>query len=381
MMQHTSKLPDLETTIFSVMSALAIKHNAVNLSQGFPNFKSDQKLINLVNKTMISGHNQYAPMPGTLRLRQAIANKFELLYNSSYHPEHEITITSGATQAIYSAITAFVKPEDEVIVFRPAYDSYIPSIELSGGKAISIQMKHPDYAIDWEEVSDKINSKTKMIIVNTPHNPTGTVLSKNDMLQLQKLTESTDILVLSDEVYEHIIFDGEQHQSACLFKDLKSRSFITASFGKTFHNTGWKIGYCCAPKELMDEFRKVHQFNVFSVNHPIQVALSEYLETHSHYQELSGFFQQKRDFFLGLIKDSRFKFTPSKGTYFQSLDYSNITDKNDFEFAKELTIEKGLASIPVSVFNLNKLDHKMLRFCFAKTDDTLIKAAEILNSI
>ncbi|MEZ4797151.1 MAG: methionine aminotransferase [Flavobacteriaceae bacterium] len=380
-MQHTSKLPDLETTIFSVMSALAIKHNAVNLSQGFPNFKSDQKLINLVNKTMISGHNQYAPMPGTLRLRQAITNKFELLYNSSYHPEHEITITSGATQAIYSAITAFVKPEDEVIVFRPAYDSYIPSIELSGGKAISIQMKHPDYAIDWEEVSDKINSKTKMIIVNTPHNPTGTVLSKNDMLQLQKLTESTDILVLSDEVYEHIIFDGEQHQSACLFKDLKSRSFITASFGKTFHNTGWKIGYCCAPKELMDEFRKVHQFNVFSVNHPIQVALSEYLETPSHYQELSGFFQQKRDFFLGLIKDSRFKFTPSKGTYFQSLDYSNITDKNDFEFAKELTIEKGLASIPVSVFNLNKLDHKMLRFCFAKTDETIIKAAEILNAI
>ena len=380
-MQHTSKLPNLETTIFSVMSALAIKHNAVNLSQGFPNFKSDQTLIDLVKNAMNAGHNQYAPMPGTLRLRQAIANKFELLYNSSYHPETEITITSGATQAIYSAITAFIKPDDEVIVFRPAYDSYVPSVELCGGKVVSIQMKHPDYGIDWNEVKTNITSKTKMIIINTPHNPSGTILSKNDMLQLEKLTEGTNILVLSDEVYEHLIYDGEQHQSACLFKVLKSRSFITASFGKTFHNTGWKIGYCCAPKELMDEFRKVHQFNVFSVNHPIQVALSEYLETSSHYQDLSGFFQQKRDFFLGLIRDSRFKFTPSKGTYFQSLDYSNITNKNDFEFAKELTIEKGIASIPISVFNLNKLDHKVLRFCFAKTDDTLIKAAEILNTI
>jgi methionine aminotransferase len=363
------------------MSALAIEHNAVNLSQGFPNFKSDQVLIDLVNKAMNAGHNQYAPMPGTMRLRQAIANKFELLYKSSYHPETEITITSGATQAIYSAITAFIKPDDEVIVFRPAYDSYIPSVELCGGKVVSIQMKHPDYGIDWSEVKANITSKTKMIIINTPHNPSGTILSMNDMLQLQQLTEGTNILVLSDEVYEHLIYDGEQHLSACLFKGLKSRSFITASFGKTFHNTGWKIGYCCAPKELMDEFRKVHQFNVFSVNHPIQVALSEYLETPSHYQDLSGFFQQKRDFFLGLIKDSRFKFTPSKGTYFQSLDYSNITNKNDFEFAKELTIKKGIASIPISVFNLNKLDHKVLRFCFAKTDDTLIKAAEILNAI
>jgi methionine aminotransferase len=380
-MKHTSKLPNLETTIFSVMSTLAIKHNAVNLSQGFPNFKSDQKLIDLVNKAMKAGHNQYAPMPGSMRLRQAIANKFEQLYNSSYNPENEITITSGATQAIYSAITAFIKPDDEVIVFRPAYDSYIPSIELSGGKVVSIQMKHPDYAIDWDEVSTRITSKTKMIIINTPHNPSGTILSKSDMLQLQKLTEETNILILSDEVYEHLIYDGEQHQSVCLFKGLKARSFITASFGKTFHNTGWKIGYCCAPKELMHEFRKVHQFNVFSVNHPIQIALSEYLEIPSHYQNLSGFFQQKRDFFLELIKDSRFKFTPSKGTYFQTLDYSNITNKNDCEFAQELTIEKGIASIPISVFNLNKLDHKVLRFCFAKTDDTLIKAAKILNSI
>lgn len=380
-MQHTSKLPNLETSIFSVMSALAHKHNAINLSQGFPNFKSDQKLIDLVNKAMNSGCNQYAPMPGTLRLRQAIANKFELLYNSSYHPETEITVTSGATQAIYSAISAFIKPNDEVIVFRPAYDCYVPSVELNGGKVISIQLKNPDYLIDWNEVKQKITTKTKMIIINTPHNPSGTILSKNDMIQLENLTNGTNIIVLSDEVYEHIVFDDEQHQSACLFKGLKARSFITASFGKTFHNTGWKTGYCCAPKELMDEFRKVHQFNVFSVNHPIQIALAEYLETPSHYQDLSGFFQQKRDFFLGLIQDSRFTFSPSKGTYFQFLNYSEITTKNDVDFATELTIKNGLASIPISVFNLNKLDYKTLRFCFAKTDETLIKAAEILNKI
>ena len=380
-MQHSSKLPNLETTIFSVMSALAHKHKAINLSQGYPNFKSDQKLKDLVYKAMNSGYNQYAPMPGTLQLRQAIANKFEGLYNSSYHPETEITVTAGATQAIYSAITAFIKSNDEVIVFRPAYDSYVPSVELNGGKVVSIQLQHPKYAIDWNEVKASITTRTKMIIINTPHNPSGTILSKNDMLQLQEITEGTNIIVLSDEVYEHIIFDEEQHQSVCLFKGLKARSFITASFGKIFHNTGWKIGYCCAPKELMDEFLKVHQFNVFSVNHPLQVALSEYLETPSHYKQLSEFYQQKRDFFLGLIKESRFKFTPSKGTYFQMLDYSEITSKNDVEFARELTVEKGIASIPVSVFNLNKLDNKILRFCFAKTDDTLKRGAEILNSI
>lgn len=380
-MQHHSKLPNLETTIFSVMSALALEHNAINLSQGYPNFKSDQKLKDLVYKAMNSGYNQYAPMPGVLRLRQAIAKKFEMLYNSSYHPETEITVTAGATQAIYSAITAFIKPNDEVIVFRPAYDSYVPSVELNGGKVVSIQMKHPYYNIDWYEVKANITSRTKMIIINTPHNPTGTILSENDMLQLQVITEGTNIIVLSDEVYEHIIFDGEQHQSVCRFKGLKARSFITASFGKTFHNTGWKVGYCCAPRDLMDEFLKVHQFNVFSVNHPMQVALAEYLETPNHYQQLSGFYQEKRDFFLDLIKGSRFKFVPSKGTYFQPLDYSEITDKNDEAFARELTIEKGVASIPVSVFNFNKLDNKLLRFCFAKTEDTLKRGAEILNTI
>ncbi|MCK0179577.1 methionine aminotransferase [Flavobacteriaceae bacterium S0862] len=380
-MNHQSKLPNLETTIFSVMSALAHKYKAINLSQGFPDFKGDQKLIDLVNANMNDGYNYYAPMPGVLKLREAIAKKYDDLYSSTYNPDNEITVTAGATQAIYTAITAFIRPGDEVIVFRPAYDCYIPSIELNGGKAISIQLHKPYYKIDWNNVAKVINNNTKMIIINTPHNPSGTVFSKEDMLQLQKLTNNTNIIVLSDEVYEHIIFDGEQHQSVCLFPELKSRSFISASFGKTFHNTGWKTGYCCAPKDLMDEFVKVHQFNVFSVNHPIQLALAEYLKEPKHYLELSGLFQEKRDLFLNLIKESRFAFTPSKGTYFQALDYSNISNENDYDLAIRLTEEKGIASIPISVFNKNKLDEKMLRFCFAKTDDTLKRGADILNSI
>ena len=380
-MQHISKLPNLEPSIFSVMSALAHKHSAINLSQGFPNFKGDQKLIDLVSKAMNDGYNHYAPMHGVYKLREAIANKYDLLYGSSYHPENEIVITAGATQAIYAAVTAFVKPNDEVIVFRPAYDCYIPTIELCGAKAVSVQLTYPDYGINWEEVKQKITPKTKMIIINTPHNPSGTVFSQSDMLQLQELTKNTNIIVLSDEVYEHIIFDGDKHQSVCLFSDLKSRSFITASFGKTFHNTGWKVGYSCAPKVLMDEFVKVHEFSVFSIHHPTQKALAEYLNTPNHYLELSEFFQEKRDLFLMLIKDSRFTFTPSKGTYFQALNYSNISEENDYDLAIGLTKDKGIASIPFSVFNVNKLDEKMLRFCFAKTDDTLKRGAEILCNI
>lgn len=380
-MQHISKLPNLETTIFSVMSALAHKHKAINLSQGFPDFKGDQKLIDLVSANMNAGYNYYAPMPGVFKLREAIAKKYDALYSSSYNPDNEITVTAGATQAIYTAITAFIRPGDEVIVFRPAYDCYIPSVELNGGKVVSIQLHKPSYKIDWNEVAQAINSNTKMIIINTPHNPSGKVFSKADMLQLKKLTNYTNIIVLSDEVYEHIIFDGEEHQSVCLFPELKSRSFITASFGKTFHNTGWKTGYCCAPKELMEEFVKVHQFNVFSVNHPIQLALAEYLEEPNHYLELSSFFQEKRDLFLSLIKESRFTFTPSKGTYFQALDYSSFSDEGDYDLAIRLTKEHGIASIPISVFNKDKLDEKMLRFCFAKTDNTLKRGAEILCNI
>lgn len=380
-MKLNSKLPHLETTIFAVMSAMANSYNAINLSQGYPNFKSDTKLMKLVYNAMTSGYNQYAPMQGALALRIAISNKFEHLYNTTYHPDKEITVTAGATQAIYTAITAVIQPKDEVIVFRPAYDSYVPTIELNGGKAISIQLIKPHYKIKWEEVKSAITPKTKMVIVNTPHNPTGTVLSKQDMLQLQALTKGTNIIVLSDEVYEHLVYDDEKHQSACLFSDLKSRSFITASFGKTFHNTGWKMGYCCAPEELMTEFLKVHQFNVFSVNHPTQIALSEYLKDEQTYLKLSEFYQKKRDLFLRLIKHSRFKFLPSKGTYFQAVDFSEISNQNDFDFVTWLTKEKGVAAIPFSSFNLNKNDEKMIRFCFAKTDETLIKAADILCTI
>lgn len=380
-MHHDSKLPNVGTTIFTVMSALANKHNALNLSQGFPNFKSDQKLIDLVCHAMNSGHNQYAPMAGSLELRVAITTKFEQLYKTTYNPDSEITVTAGATQAIFTIISTFIKPEDEVILFRPAYDCYEPAIELNGGKPISIQLVAPHYKVDWTEVSKKITSKTKMVIINTPQNPSGTVFSKDDMLKLQDLLKETNIILLSDEVYEHIIFDGEAHQSACLFTDLKARSFIVASFGKTFHNTGWKLGYCCAPKELMAEFQKVHQFNVFCVNHPMQKALADYIQEPNHYLELSTFYQRKRDLFLSLIKDSRFKFIPAQGTYFQVLDYSDITTENDVEFAKRLTIDQKIAAIPLSVFNTGNLDNKVLRFCFAKTDATLKEAAAILNRI
>lgn len=380
-MQHRSKLPNVSTTIFTVMSGLAQKYNAINLSQGFPNFDVNTELMDLVSNAMKNGNNQYAPMAGSLELRKEISKKFELLYDSSYHPENEITITAGATQAIFTIISAFIAKDDEVIIFKPAYDCYEPSIELNGGNVIPIQLNAPNYKVDWVEVENKITSKTKMIIFNTPQNPCGTIFSKDDLLQLHKLTENTNIIVLSDEVYEHIIFDGLQHESVCKFKELKKRSFITASFGKTFHVTGWKIGYCCAPKELMDEFRKVHQFNVFSVHHPSQIAITEYLKQPNHYLELSSFYQQKRDLFLELIKDSNFEFVPSQGTYFQNLSYENISNEKDIDFAKRLVTEFGIASIPLSVFNVSQQDDKMLRFCFAKKDETLKQAAEIINRI
>lgn len=380
-MQHISKLPEVGTTIFSVMSGLAKKYNAINLSQGFPDFGSDQKLIDFVSKAMNSGYNQYAPMAGNLELRSAISKKMDALYSAGYHPEHEITITAGATQAISTIISAFIKPNDEVLIFKPAYDSYEPGIRLNGGKAIPIQLQAPDFSVDWNVVKQKINGRTKMIIINTPHNPSGTIFSKEDMLQLQDITRNTDIVVLSDEVYEHMIYDGEKHQSACMFPDLKSRSFVVASFCKTFHNTGWRIGYCCAPKVLMNLFRQVHQFSVFCVHHPTQKGIADYMKEPKHYMELPVFYQKKRDLFLNLIKDSRFTFTPSKGTYFQVLDYSKITKEYDVDFAKRLTKELGIASIPLSVFNENNLDNHVLRFCFAKTDDTLKRAADILNRI
>lgn len=380
-MQHNSKLPNVKTTIFSVMSGLAKAHGAINLSQGFPDFGGDKKLIDLVCKAMNSGYNQYAPMAGNLELREAIAKKIDALYSSAYHPETEITVTAGATQAISTIITAFVRENDEVIIFKPAYDSYEPSVKLNGGKVIPIQLQAPSFKVNWNAVEQKINNQTKMIIINTPHNPTGTIFSKEDLLELERITKNTNIIILSDEVYEHMVFNGEKHQSICLFPGLKSRSFLVASFCKTFHNTGWRIGYCCAPKELMNLFMQVHQFNVFCIHHPTQKGIADYLQEPSHYLNLGAFYQKKRDLFLNLIKGSRFRFTASKGTYFQVLDYSKITQEYDVDYAKKLTVESGLASIPLSVFNQDNLDNKVLRFCFAKKDETLKRAAEILTNI
>ncbi|MBC8754451.1 methionine aminotransferase [Kordia sp. YSTF-M3] len=380
-MQQTSKLPNVGTTIFTVMSQLAAKENALNLAQGFPNFPSDPKLIEMVQQALRENYNQYAPMPGALILREAIAEKMELLYQRTYNPETEITVTAGATQAIFTIISAFVRPNDEVIIFTPAYDCYAPAVEVHGGKVVPIQLKGTSFSVDWNEVRSKITTKTKLMIINTPHNPSGTVLSRADMLELSSILENTNIILLSDEVYEHIIFDDAQHQSVALYPKLAERAFITASFGKTFHNTGWKMGYCVAPKALMDEFKKVHQFNVFSVNHPMQIGIGRYLKNPENYLELPAFFQRKRDYFLNAIKDSRFTWKPSQGTYFQVLSYKNITDELDTEFAKRLTREHKIASIPLSVFNTYKEDHKLLRFCFAKTEETLAQAAEILNKI
>jgi methionine aminotransferase len=376
-----SKLPKLGTTIFSVMSALANEHKAINLSQGFPNFDVSPKLIELTSEAMRSGKNQYAPMPGVKELREVVCEKVEALYGTAYDPETEITVTSGATQAIYTAITATVREGDEVVIFTPAYDCYEPAIELNGGKAVYVKLKAPTYGIDWDEVKKVVNRKTRMIIINTPHNPTGATISASDMQQLEKLTRSTDILVLSDEVYEHIIFDGATHQSAALYPGLAERSFIVASFGKTFHATGWKMGYCLAPAALMAEFRKSHQFIVFTVNTPVQYAMAEYLKDSDTYTGLPSFYQEKRDYFVNLIKDSRFTVEPAAGTYFQLLGYKDISEEADTAFAKRLTIEKGIASIPVSVFYHQMVDDKVLRFCFAKDNETLEKAAEIINSI
>ncbi|HEX8516389.1 MAG TPA: methionine aminotransferase [Bacteroidia bacterium] len=376
-----SKLPKVGTTIFTVMSKLAAEHNAINLSQGFPDFDSDPDLTTLVNKYMKAGQNQYAPMPGLLSLRQMLAQKTEELYKAKYDPETEITVTAGATQAIYTAITAVIREGDEVIIFEPAYDCYQPAVELNGGKTIFLQLKAPGYFIDWEEVKKVISHRTKMIIINTPHNPTGSTMSAEDMKQLEKLTKGTDIIIISDEVYEHIIYDGKAHQSIARFPKLAERSFIISSFGKTYHTTGWKIGYCVAPQNLMTEFRKVHQFLVFSSNTPIQHALAEYLREKSHYMELGKFYQLKRDYFISRIKNSRFSFTATPGTYFQLLNYRKISKEKDTEYAIRLTKEFGLASIPVSVFYHEKTDHNVLRFCFAKKEETLDKAAEIINKI
>jgi len=377
----SSKLPDATTSIFAVMSKLAHEEQAINLSQGYPDFPSSPQLVELVSKAMREGFNQYAPMPGIFSLRDVISDKILSLYGTQYNPDTEITITAGATQAIYTIITAMVQSGDEVVIFAPAYDCYDPAVRINGGKTIEIELKAPDFKIDWQLLKASLTERTKMIIINTPHNPTGTVMSKDDMKQLEGLVKNTDIVILSDEVYEHIIFDGEAHQSVARFPGLAERSFIVASFGKTFHNTGWKMGYCAGPAALMAEFRKVHQYNVFSVNHPIQRALATYMKSPENYLSLSAFFQQKRDLFLSAIEKSKFSFKPSKGTYFQLLEYKSISNDSDIELAKRWTKEKNIASIPISVFYKQGLDNKLLRFCFAKRDETLLRGAEILNNI
>ncbi len=375
-----TKLPNVKTSIFTIMSKMAQEYNAINLSQGFPDFKSDPILINLVNQAMQSGYNQYAPMAGDKVLREAIASKILTLYGNDYCPEQEICITAGATQAIFTALATLINKDDEAIIFTPAYDCYEPTIRLFNGKTIPIQLYAPNYKIDWDVVKTKITHKTKLIILNTPHNPTGTIANNEDLINLQKLVIANNLYVLSDEVYEHIIFDNAQHHSVVLYPELRKRSFIVASFGKTFHNTGWKVGYCLAPKELMTEFKKTHQYNVFCVNHPVQKALATYLETPTNYKNLATFYQEKRDFFISELSGSRFKIIPSKGTYFQLLDFSNSTDESDIQVAEKLTKEYGVATIPTSVFNTNNEDFKQLRVCFAKEEETLKKAAKILKN-
>ncbi|WP_149273895.1 methionine aminotransferase [Pareuzebyella sediminis] len=376
-----SKLPDVKTTIFTTVGNLARKHGAIDLSQGFPNFEADKKLMELVTLAMHQGHNQYAAMQGYYGLREIIAKKIEKLHGRVYHPDEEVTITVGATQAIFTAITAFVHSGDEVIVIKPAYDCYEPAIVLNGGIPVYVQLSKKDYKIDWEDLKGKINTKTRMLIINTPHNPSGRIFSKDEMLQLQEILRPTDIIVVSDEVYEHIVFDGEEHESASRFDALAERSFVCASFGKTFHVTGWKMGYCAAPSDLMHEFRKSHQFAVFCVDHPVQRAMAKYLEDERHYLELNSFYQKKRDFFLSGLQQTKFRFTPSQGTYFQLLDYSELTDERDEDLAKRLIIDYKLASIPISSFNTGQRNDGVLRFCFAKKKETLEAAIEILSNV
>lgn len=377
----TSKLPQTGTTIFTIMSALAQEHGAINLSQGFPDFACSPKLIELVNHYMKQGFNQYAPMPGVMKLREKIAQKTQDLYSAVYNPETEITVTPGGTHALYTAITTFVKEGDEVIVIEPSYDSYVPAIQLNGGRPVFVELKYPEYRVDWNEVKKLINYKTRMIIVNTPHNPSGITLNAQDMQKLEKMVKNTDVIVLSDEVYEHIIFDGLEHQSVARYPHLAERSIIVSSFGKTYHTTGWKMGYVLAPEKLMAEFRKVHQFICFSANTPIQYALAEFLDDKATYTELAAFYQEKRDYFQKLVKGSKFKIMPCEGSYFQLLNYSKITHEKDTDFATRLTKEFKVASIPTSVFYHKKNDNQVLRFCFAKENETLEKAAENLHKI
>lgn len=378
----TTKLPKVGTTIFTVMSQMAAEHNAINLSQGFPDFDGPKKLLDAVGQYIGQGANQYAPMTGMPVLREEIAKKVAALYGATVSAESEITVTSGATEALFAAISAVVQPGDEVIVFDPAYDSYEPAIELNGGVAVHLQLQPPGFHIDWQHLKDAITAKTRMIVINTPHNPTGSILSAQDLEQLAELVRDTDILLLGDEVYEHIVFDGHKHHSLLSHPELYQRSFVVSSFGKTYHTTGWKIGYCVAPAILSAEFRKVHQYLTFSTSTPMQLALADIMRDEpSHYHDLPAFYQHKRDLFNTLIQPSKFSFAPGEGTYFQLVDYSTISDMSDVAFCQWLIKEVGVAAIPVSVFCQTPPKMKLVRFCFAKDDATLKQAAERLLAI
>lgn len=379
--QIFSKLPNAGTSIFAVMSKMAHEHGAVNLSQGFPDFPISSALISRVHHYMKQGFNQYAPMPGVLSLREAIAAKQEAAYGVSYDPNDEITITAGATQALFTAISSFVKEADEVIIFEPAYDSYAPSVIAQGGIVKYAELQAPYFRIDWDAVKRMVSNRTRMIIINSPHNPTGSLLDASDLKELEAICADTDIIVLSDEVYEHLIFDGHVHQSVCRFPGLTERSLVVGSFGKTFHATGWKTGFVLAPKELTKEFRKHHQFVVFASNTPVQYALADFLQDSKNYSELAGFYQQKRDFFAQGLAASRFNLLPCYGTYFQLVDYSNISDEPEMQFAERLVKEHGVAVIPVSAFYHRQLNQSLIRLCFAKTEETLSKALTLLCKV
>ena len=376
-----SKLPWVGTTIFTVMSRLAADCGAINLSQGFPDFQAEPALFEATAQAMRDGRNQYPPMIGVPELRDAIARKVESLYGLRYDSEREITVTAGATQAIFTAIAAFVRSGDEVIVFAPFYDSYVPSIEAVGGRAVHASLAYPDYAPDWAQVRSLVTPRTRMIIINSPHNPTGSVLGADDLAALAELTRDTDIVVLSDEVYEHIVFDGVAHASVATHAELAARSVVVSSFGKTYHITGWKIGYVLAPETLMNEFRKVHQFNVFTVNAPCQVGIAEYMQEAARHLGLAAFYQQKRDFFRAQLQGSRFELLPCRGTYFQLARYERISDMPDRAFAEWMTREVGVAVIPVSAFYPDGRDDRVVRFCFANQEATLAAAGEKLRGV
>ena len=377
----TSRLPNVGTTIFTVMSALATQKGAVNLGQGFPDFACDPRIVDAVSNAMRDGHNQYPPMAGAAPLRRAISEKIGRLYGRQYDAEREITVTAGATQAILTAILCCVHPGDEVVVIEPMYDCYVPAIELAGGKPVFVSLEAPDYALPFDKIAAAITPKTRLLIINSPHNPTGRVWRTADMQKIDEILRGTDVLILSDEVYEHMVFDGAPHESVCRYPDLAARSFVVSSFGKTFHVTGWKVGYVAAPAALTAEFRKVHQFNVFTVNTPMQAGIAEYLKDPAPYLELPAFYQQKRDFFRAGLANSRFKLLPCDGTYFQCVDYSAISDLPEAEFSQWLTSEIGVAAIPVSAFYHESHESGVVRFCFAKKEETLRTALERLASL